>query len=123
MENLKKIKIAISSLPENGWWNDGIIAYHDNDMMSNGAMPNQSLLKKEHQGLIDILSNYSLEIVNIPFKKELELNKKLESDAEKRSSLVSSGDRSAKIRTYNYPQGRVTDHRICLLYTSPSPRD
>ena len=45
---------------------------------------------------------------------ELELNKKLEDDAEKRNSLVSSGDRSAKIRTYNYPQGRVTEHRIGL---------
>ena len=45
---------------------------------------------------------------------EMELQKKLEADAEKRSSLVSSGDRSAKIRTYNYPQGRVTDHRIGL---------
>ena len=45
---------------------------------------------------------------------ELELNKKLEADSQKRNSMVSSGDISAKIRTYNYPQGRVTDHRIGL---------
>lgn len=45
---------------------------------------------------------------------EIELQKKLEADAAKRKSLVSSSDRSAKIRTYNYPQGRVTDHRINL---------
>lgn len=45
---------------------------------------------------------------------ELELAKKQEADAAKRKSMVSSGDRSAKIRTYNYPQGRVTEHRIGL---------
>ena len=45
---------------------------------------------------------------------ELELNKKLQEDSVKRNLMVSSGDRSAKIRTYNYPQGRVTDHRINL---------
>ncbi|NQV77492.1 MAG: peptide chain release factor 1 [Lutibacter sp.] len=45
---------------------------------------------------------------------EQELEKKLAADSLKRNSLVSSGDRSAKIRTYNYPQGRVTEHRIGL---------
>ncbi len=45
---------------------------------------------------------------------EQELEKKLAADSEKRNSLVASGDRSAKIRTYNYPQGRVTEHRIGL---------
>ena len=45
---------------------------------------------------------------------DLELAKRQEEAAAKRNSQVSSGDRSAKIRTYNYPQGRVTDHRIGL---------
>lgn len=45
---------------------------------------------------------------------EMELAIKQAADSEKRKSMVSSGDRSAKIRTYNYPQGRVTDHRIGL---------
>jgi peptide chain release factor 1 len=45
---------------------------------------------------------------------DMELAKKQAEDALKRGSMVTSGDRSAKIRTYNYPQGRVTDHRIGL---------
>jgi peptide chain release factor 1 len=45
---------------------------------------------------------------------EIELAKKQAADSAKRKSMVSSGDRSAKIRTYNYSQGRVTDHRIGL---------
>ncbi len=43
---------------------------------------------------------------------EIEAEKKHKERSEQRKSLVSTGDRSAKIRTYNYPQGRITDHRI-----------
>ncbi len=44
----------------------------------------------------------------------LEYQKYLDDISSKRRTMVSTGDRSAKIRTYNYPQGRVTDHRINL---------
>lgn len=45
---------------------------------------------------------------------EVEYSKYLEEISSKRKTMVSTGDRSAKIRTYNWPQGRVTDHRINL---------
>jgi peptide chain release factor 1 len=45
---------------------------------------------------------------------DMELVKRNGDIAAKRKTMVSTGDRSAKIRTYNYPQGRVTDHRINL---------
>jgi peptide chain release factor 1 len=44
----------------------------------------------------------------------IEYQKYMDEIASKRKTMVSTGDRSAKIRTYNYPQGRVTDHRINL---------
>ncbi|HTN20210.1 MAG TPA: peptide chain release factor 1 [Pelobium sp.] len=52
---------------------------------------------------------------------ERELAKHNEAIASKRKTMVSTGDRSAKIRTYNYPQGRVTEHRIGLTtYNLPA---
>lgn len=55
---------------------------------------------------------------------ELELQKKQGNVAALRKTMVSTGDRSAKIRTYNYPQGRVTEHRISMtLYNLNSIMD
>jgi peptide chain release factor 1 len=51
----------------------------------------------------------------------LEYQKYLDEISSKRKTMVSTGDRSAKIRTYNYPQGRMTDHRIGLtMYNLPA---
>jgi peptide chain release factor 1 len=55
---------------------------------------------------------------------EMELAKKLEAEGAQRKSMVGGGDRSDKIRTYNYPQGRVTDHRIgYTVYNLPTVMD
>ena len=55
---------------------------------------------------------------------EVELEKQNEEIGAQRRSMVKSGDRSDKIRTYNYPQGRVTDHRINYsIYNLPAVMD
>ncbi len=54
----------------------------------------------------------------------LEYQKYLDEISSKRKTMVSTGDRSAKIRTYNYPQGRMTDHRIgYTMYNLPTFMD
>ncbi|MBE9585307.1 peptide chain release factor 1 [Mucilaginibacter sp. JRF] len=51
---------------------------------------------------------------------EMELQKHLEETSKKRKTMVATGDRSAKVRTYNFPQGRLTEHRIGLtIYNLP----
>jgi peptide chain release factor 1 len=55
---------------------------------------------------------------------EMEYTKHMDAIASKRKTMVSTGDRSAKIRTYNYAQSRVTDHRIGMsVYNLPSFMD
>lgn len=64
----------------------------------------KSQLKNKAKAMAELRSR----IYNIEYQKWLD------EIASKRKTMVSTGDRSAKIRTYNYPQGRVTDHRINL---------
>ncbi len=68
------------------------------------------------------LKNYDKALVVLRTRiYEMEHQKYLDEIASKRKTMVSTGDRSAKIRTYNYPQSRVTDHRIGLtLYNLPN---
>lgn len=64
----------------------------------------KSQLKNRAKALVELRSR----IYNMEYQKYMD------EIASKRKTMVSTGDRSAKIRTYNYPQGRVTDHRINL---------
>ena len=69
------MKIVISSLPKKPWWSDGIIGYKDNPFMKDGTVPNQDLLIKERQNLIDTLKKNKIEIIEFPFPKSLEESK------------------------------------------------
>ena len=69
------MKIVISSLPKKPWWSDGIIGYKDNPFMKDGTVPNQDLLIKERQNLINTLKKNKIEIIEFPFPKSLEESK------------------------------------------------
>jgi peptide chain release factor 1 len=62
----------------------------------------KSQLKNKAKAMVELRSR----IYNMEYQKYID------EIASNRKTMVSTGDRSAKIRTYNYPQGRVTDHRI-----------
>jgi peptide chain release factor 1 len=71
----------------------------------------KSQIKNFEKALVELRSR----LYNIEYQKYID------AIASKRKTMVSTGDRSAKIRTYNYPQGRVTDHRINLtVYNLPT---
>ena len=72
MIHAHKIKIALSALPKNDWWGSGIVAYPDNDMMVDGAIPNQSVLEHEYQKLVSLIKRLGLETVIVPFSNTLE---------------------------------------------------
>jgi peptide chain release factor 1 len=71
------------------------------------------------------LKNYDKALAELRTRLyNLEYQKYLDEVSRKRKTMVSTGDRSAKIRTYNYPQGRMTDHRInYTVYNLPSILD
>ena len=69
------MKIAISRLPNNQWWGNGIIGYKDNPVMKDGTIPNQDLLFKERTNLINTIKNNKIDVVEFPFPKKLENTK------------------------------------------------
>ncbi len=64
--------------------------------------------KSQLKNLDKAMRELKTRLYNIEYQKRMDIL------ASKRKTMVSTGDRSAKIRTYNYPQGRITDHRIGL---------
>ena len=76
------MKIAISRLPKNRWWGNGIISYKDNPVMKDGTIPNQDLLFKERTNLINTIKNNKFDVVEFPFPKELENTKNRIKDLE-----------------------------------------
>ena len=69
------MKIAISRLPKNQWWKNGIIGYKDNPVMKDGTIPNQDLLFKERIDLINIINKNKIDVIEFPFPIELENTK------------------------------------------------
>ena len=78
MKHSHKIKIALSALPKKDWWGSGIVAYQDNDMMVDGAIPKQTILESEYHQLVDMIRSVGLETTIVPFSDVLEKEEKFD---------------------------------------------
>ena len=78
MKHSHKIKIALSALPKKDWWGSGIVAYQDNDMMVDGATPEQTILENEYHQLVDMIRSVGLETTIVPFSDVLEKEEKFD---------------------------------------------
>ena len=67
------MKVAISKLPKKPRWGTGIIGYKDNPAMRHGIIPDQNLLFKERENLINTLENNNIEVINFPSQKSLRI--------------------------------------------------
>ena len=63
------MKIAVTKLPSNPWWGNGIISYEDNPAMQNGEIPNQNILKSERKNLIKTIHENDIEVVEFSFQQ------------------------------------------------------
>ncbi|NHU72404.1 peptide chain release factor 1 [Candidatus Sulcia muelleri] len=108
------IKIVLSDLKRETFKASGAGGQHVNKTESairlthipTGIVAECQEERSQHKNYEKAIKVLRARIYNSEFKKKNELLSK------KRKSLISTGERSEKIRTYNYPQGRVTDHRI-----------
>jgi len=69
------MKVAISSLPVNPWWGQGITGYDDNPFMKDGTIPDQNILVKERLNLIHTIKKNDIEVIEFPFPDKLEKTK------------------------------------------------
>ena len=66
------MKVAVTKLPANAWWGNGIISYEDNPAMQNGKIPDQNILKSERNDLIETIHKNNIEVVEFSFPKIFE---------------------------------------------------
>ena len=66
------MKVAVTKLPANAWWGNGIISYEDNPAMQNGKIPDQNILKTERNNLIKTIHKNNIEVVEFSFPKIFE---------------------------------------------------